>query len=71
MLICKKLNYSYDYIIIDSAPYLPVHDSSIINNFVDATLYVVRSDYTNLKVVNEFRNILENRDALIFLSPLI
>lgn len=32
----------YDYVIVDSAPYFPVADSSIINPYVDATLYVVR-----------------------------
>ena len=50
----------YDYIIVDSAPFLPVVDSLIINTYVDATLFVVRADFTALKVVRQFKDILEN-----------
>ena len=43
----------YDYIVIDSAPYLPVSDSSIINTYVDATLYTIRAGVTDLKLLPE------------------
>lgn len=43
----------YDYIIIDSAPFLPVSDSFLINEFVDATLYVIRAGVTDLKMLPE------------------
>ena len=41
----------YDQIIIDSAPYLPVVDASLVNPYVDTTLYVVRAGYTELKMI--------------------
>ena len=43
----------YDYVIVDSTPYFPVADSSIVNKYVDATLFVVRCDYTSLKLLRE------------------
>ena len=46
----------YDYVICDTAPCLPVSDSNIINAFVDTTLYVVRADYTHLKILKEIRD---------------
>ena len=50
----------YEYIIIDSAPYLPVVDAAVINPYVDATLYVVRAGYTDLKVIPEINEVLSN-----------
>lgn len=50
----------YDYIIVDSAPYLPVNDSAFINPYVDATLYVVRSGVTNLKILDEFKDVTDD-----------
>ncbi|MCQ2176167.1 MAG: polysaccharide biosynthesis tyrosine autokinase [Bacteroidales bacterium] len=43
----------YDYIIIDSAPYLPVSDSFLINSYVDATIYTVRANHTPLHILDE------------------
>lgn len=43
----------YDYIIIDSAPYLPVSDSFLINSYVDATIYTVRANHTPLLILDE------------------
>lgn len=48
----------YDYIIIDSAPYLPVSDSFIINTYVDATLYTVRAGHTPLSILPEIQEAL-------------
>ncbi len=55
--LLANLRIRYDYIIIDSAPYFPVTDSSIINKYVDATLYIVRCDYTSLQFLKEFKNL--------------
>ncbi|MBO4818022.1 MAG: chromosome partitioning protein ParA, partial [Bacteroidales bacterium] len=49
----SQLRKRYDYIILDSTPYFPVADSSIVNKCVDATLFVVRCDYTSLKLLRE------------------
>lgn len=39
----------YDYVICDSTPYFAVSDSSIINRYMDNTLYIIRADYTDLR----------------------
>ena len=51
--LISQLRKRYDYIILDSTPYFPVADSSIVNKCVDATLFVVRCDYTSLKLLRE------------------
>ena len=51
--LLAELRGRYDYVILDSTPYFPVADSSIINKSVDATLFVVRCDYTSLKLLRE------------------
>ena len=55
----------YDYVIIDSAPYLPVADSSFINPFADSTIYVVRSGVTSLKILDEFEEVTDNQSKPI------
>lgn len=50
-----KYRTMFDYIIIDSAPYLPVPDSSIVNKFVDATLFVTRAEYTRLDLIPQIK----------------
>lgn len=49
----------YDYVILDTAPMMPVSDSILINRFVDVTLYVLRSEYTALKALDEIAKLLE------------
>mgnify|MGYP003291730410 CR=1 FL=1 len=46
----------YDYIVIDSAPYLPVSDSFLINSYVDATIYTVRANHTPLAILDEIND---------------
>ena len=58
--IISALRKLYDYVIVDSAPYLPVTDSMLINSSVDATLFVVRADYTDLKLLDEINNLFQN-----------
>lgn len=45
-LLLAELREKYDYILIDSPPYGLVTDSSLIAEHVDATLYLVRYNYT-------------------------
>jgi Mrp family chromosome partitioning ATPase len=40
------LEQSFDFIVIDTPPVVPVTDSYLITPFCDATLYVVRHMYT-------------------------
>lgn len=46
--LLKELRTQYDYILIDSPPYGLVTDSALISEYVDATLYIVRFNYTVL-----------------------
>lgn len=44
--LVSELRQKYDYILIDSPPYGLVTDSALIAEHVDATLYIVRFNYT-------------------------
>jgi tyrosine-protein kinase Etk/Wzc len=46
--LLAELKERYDYILIDSPPYGLVTDASLIAEHIDATLYVVRFNYTLL-----------------------
>lgn len=46
--LIEELRTQYDYILIDSPPYGLVTDSALISEYVDATLYIVRFNYTVL-----------------------
>jgi len=57
-LLIQELRKEYDYILIDSPPYGLVTDSSLIAEHVDATLYLVRFNYTlvdHLKRIGELQ----------------
>lgn len=45
-VLIRELRDLYDYILIDSPPYGLVTDASLIAEHVDATLYLVRHNYT-------------------------
>jgi len=56
--LLAELRKTYDYILIDSAPYGLVTDAALIADYVDATLYVVRFNYTlmdHLKRISELQ----------------
>lgn len=57
-LLIGELRLKYDYILIDSPPYGLVTDSALIAEHVDATLYIVRFNYTvidHLKRIGELQ----------------
>lgn len=51
-----SLRSEYDYIIVDSAPFLMVADSFVLSKSVDSVLYVVRSGFTKLSVLDTLQN---------------
>lgn len=56
--LLAELRAIYDYILIDSAPYGLVTDAALIAEHVDATLYLVRFNYTlkdHLKRISEIQ----------------
>ena len=45
-ILLKQLEKDFDYIVVDTAPVIPVTDAYILSKFCDATLYVIRHKYT-------------------------
>jgi capsular exopolysaccharide synthesis family protein len=56
--LVRTLRSRYDFIVLDSAPVLPVSDSLPLNNLTDATLLVVRSRMTERPQVQRSYRIL-------------
>lgn len=50
-ILFEDLKQKYDYVIVDTAPSMLVTDTLLINNFADLTLYVVRADYTERRLL--------------------
>ena len=54
--LIEKLNEKYDYIVIDSPPLTLVSDSLNLMKYADATVYVIRQNYTKkamLSMIND------------------
>lgn len=50
-LMLNELKNDYDYIIIDTAPTLLVTDTAIVSHLADIVLYVMRSNFTEKKLI--------------------
>jgi capsular exopolysaccharide synthesis family protein len=53
----KKL---YDYIVVDTAPTILVTDTVLISHLADATMYVVRANYTEKALINFSKDLSES-----------
>ncbi|MFQ3251109.1 GumC family protein [Glaciecola sp.] len=51
-LLMAKLKTQYEHIIVDSAPTQAVSDAVIVSKLCDSVVYVVRSDSTSFKIIN-------------------
>ena len=51
--LIADMKEKYDYIICDSAPYIIISDPMVVNNYSDATLYVVRCGVSDLRFLDE------------------
>ena len=51
-LLIEKLKNEFDHIIIDSAPCLIVSDTFQISNLADNTVYVIRANHTDQKILD-------------------
>ncbi|MGJ5642442.1 GumC family protein, partial [Formosa sp. S-31] len=49
--IIEEAKLEYDYIIIDTAPVVPVTDTLLISQYADVSIYVVRAGYTEKKLL--------------------
>ena len=58
--LIEKLREKYDYVIIDSAPYLLASDSMLINTYVDVTLYIVRAGFTDKRLFGEINEAIKS-----------
>ena len=59
--LIDKFKNEYDFIIIDSAPCLLVSDTFEISKYADSTLYIVRSNHTQIDVLNFIENSFKNK----------
>jgi capsular exopolysaccharide synthesis family protein len=57
--VMDELRNEYDYIIIDSAPFLMVSSGFIISKYADCTLYIVRSDHTKLSAIDTLNEVIK------------
>jgi capsular exopolysaccharide synthesis family protein len=55
-----SIKRNYEYIIVDTAPIGIVADAYRINQFVDATIYVTRADYTYKSSLQEIDSLYKN-----------
>ncbi|MET7253228.1 GumC family protein [Dyadobacter fermentans] len=60
-LLLAELRQQYDYILVDSPPYGLVTDSALIAEHVDATLYIVRFNYTILDHLRRIGELQRNK----------
>ena len=58
--LLTHLSGIYDHIIIDSAPCLLVSDSFELSSYVDNTVYVMRANYTEVKICDYIKENFEN-----------
>ncbi len=58
--LMEILRRDYDYIVIDSAPMGLVTDSMLLSRFADATVYVMRDNYTEKESITFLNNIISD-----------
>jgi capsular exopolysaccharide synthesis family protein len=59
-ILMEKLRVMYDYVFIDGTPAGIVADTSIIGQFADLSVFVLRENYTNRRMLPELENIYHN-----------
>jgi tyrosine-protein kinase Etk/Wzc len=55
-ILINQLKQDYDYVLLDAPPVGLVTDAQILSNFADATMYIVRYNYTvknQIKIIDE------------------
>jgi Mrp family chromosome partitioning ATPase len=60
-LLIEQLKAQFDYIIIDTPPIGLVTDASILNNYSNLCLYIVRHNYTPKKFLKYMKELIENK----------
>ena len=63
--LIKVLRHSYDRVIIDSPPILPVSDSAVLSTHADSLVYVIKSDSTSIDQIKNGLSQLQRFNAPI------
>lgn len=58
--LIKEARKAYDYIILDSPPTLLVADTLLISKFADVTIYLMRANYTDSKIVKHIKDMVNH-----------
>lgn len=58
-MLLEKLRNEYDYIIIDSPPLIPVTDAELLARYADATLLVVKANFTEIELIEKAVEVLK------------
>ncbi|MCR5394040.1 MAG: polysaccharide biosynthesis tyrosine autokinase [Bacteroidales bacterium] len=58
--LIAELREAYDYVILDSPPYLLIADPITINRVADLNIYVMRAGVSDLRFINEVRMAVSN-----------
>ena len=63
--LMEVLRNSYDRVIIDSPPILPVSDAAVLSTHADSLVYVIKSDATSIHQIKSGLSQLQRFDAPI------
>ena len=68
--LINELAQSYEFVIIDSPPLLPVHDARSLGKSADVTLFVARQDAVSLAEVHDAIDVFDKAgnhfDGIVF-----
>lgn len=59
--LIKEARKEYDYVIVDTAPTILVTDTLLISHLADLTLYMVRNDYTESRVLGHVKEMYKDK----------
>lgn len=68
--LLSELKLKYDYIIVDTAPTILVSDTMLIAPYADATIYMIRSRFTDKKLLPYINDLIKSK-KLVNVSYLI
>ena len=60
-LFDEARKHGYEYIIVDTAPTMLVTDTLTIFEYADAIIYMVRADFTELKILKHIKELQKNK----------
>lgn len=60
-LFDEARKHGYDYIIVDTAPTMLVTDTLTIFEYADAIIYMIRADFTELKILKHIKELQKNK----------